>query len=130
MREHFFHYSHGDGAHARSPNDTGGGGSGAPTRSPSERRVMPDALRGPEFDRVHDSWAEARRRHEPELPAFIAALTAFARYARQHDIDVAALLKALDSVTRPESGGEPELDWDHAREIAGREVIRAYYRDD
>lgn len=101
-----------------------------PTRSPSETRLLPEALRGPEFDRVRDAWAEGRRRHEPEWPGFIDALTAFARYARRHDVEVSALLKALDSVTRAEAGGEPELDWDHAREIAGREVIRAYYRDD
>ena len=91
---------------------------------------MPDALRGPAFDRMHDAWAEARRRHEPELPVFIDSLKALARDARDKNLDVAELLKALDSVTRPENGGEPGLDWDHVREIAGRVVIRAYYRDD
>jgi hypothetical protein len=129
MRDHFHHYS--DRLHARSPADGGGGGSGASSsRSPSEMRSMPDALRGPAFDRMHDAWAEARRRHEPELPAFVDSLKALARDAREKHLDVAELLKALDSVTRPENGGEPGLDWDHVREIAGRVVIRAYYRDD
>jgi hypothetical protein len=93
-------------------------------------RVMPDGLRGPAFDRMHDAWAEARRQHDPELPELIDSLKALARDARDKGLEVATLLKALDSVTRPESGGEPGLDWDHVREIAGRVVIRAYYRDD
>ena len=125
MRDHF--HIQDRRMHPGSPSD---GGSGASRPTPSSERAMPDGLRGPAFDRVHDTWAEARRLREPELPAFIEALQTLARYARQHGIEVAELLKALDSVTRPESGGEPGLDWDHVREIAGRVVIRAYYRDD
>lgn len=117
--------------HPDSPSDGEGGDDGASQRgTPSGARAMPDSLRGPEFDRVRDTWAEARRRREPELPAFVDALQTFARHARRHGLEAAELLKALDSVTRPESGGEPALDWDHVREIAGRIVIRAYYRDD
>jgi hypothetical protein len=91
---------------------------------------MPDALRGPAFDRMYEAWVEARRQHDPELPAFMDALKALAHDAREKHVDVSMLLKALDSITRPEIGGESVLDWDHVREIAGRVVIRAYYRDD
>ena len=136
MRDHYHHHLS-DRSFARAASDSGGGGGGAagggaskPARSPSETRAMPESLRGPVFDRMYDAWAEARRVHDPELPAFIDALKALARYAREKQLDVAVLLKALDAVTRPEAGGEPMLDWDHVREIAGRVVIRAYYRDD
>jgi hypothetical protein len=116
--------------HPGSPTDGSGGGGSSSARTPSSERAMPAAMRGPAFDHVRDTWAEARRLREPELPSFIDALVALAHYARRNGLEVAELLKALDAVTRPESGGEPGLDWDHVREIAGRVVIRAYYRDD
>ena len=135
MRDQFYH-PHSDRSLTLSPSDVGGGGGGgggqdaSSARTPSDALTMPDALRGPDFDRMYEAWGEARRKHDPELPAFTESLKALARHARATNLDVSALLKALDSVTRPESGGEQVLDWDHVREIAGRVVIRAYYRDD
>lgn len=88
------------------------------------------ALLGPEYQRVKESWAEAIRARDPRLPEFIRALEAHARHARDTATGVADVLQSLNAIIRPERGGEPALDWDHMREIAGKVVIRAYYRDD
>ena len=95
-----------------------------------QQHDVPRGLEGAPFDRVRDAWAEARARCDPELPQLAEALRGLARHARAKGIAVAEVLKALDAVIRPERGGEPALDWDHQREIAGRVAIRAFYHDD
>jgi hypothetical protein len=112
--------------HSASPDDPGG----TPQGGASVHRIMPDALRGPQFDRVRDAWREACELGAPDHPALVEALRALARRAREQHLEVAAVLKALDAVIRADRGGEPALDWDHMREIAGGVVIRAFYRDD
>ncbi len=80
--------------------------------------------------RVREAWEEACRQHDAELPALNAAVTALARDARARGVDVAAVLRTLDTVILPDRGGDRRLDFDHVREIAGSRAIRAYYRDD
>lgn len=103
---------------------------GAAPAQHGQHHILAPGLEGTPFERVRDAWAEARERCEPELPALADALRALAHHARARGIPVAEVLKALDAVIRPERGGEPALDWDHQREIAGRLAIRAFYHDD
>lgn len=112
---------------ARRDEQTDPAGGNAP---PASRWTLPEALRGAEYDRVRETWKAARLQRDHQLPEFIRALEAHARHARDVGIGVADVLQSLDTVIRADRGGEPALDWDHMREIAGRTVIRAYYRDD
>ena len=93
-------------------------------------RDVPPALTGAALDRVREAWEETRRVCDPELPELTDALTELAAHARRQGFEAADVLKALDTIIRPERGGDPRLDWDHVRELAGRHVIRAFYRDD
>jgi hypothetical protein len=42
-------------------------------------------------------------------------------------VAVETLLRALDTVVRPEHGGDAALDFGRAREWAGSRLIRSYY---
>ena len=82
------------------------------------------------LEEVRGAWRTACERREPRLPALHAAVVDLARDARANGGEAAAVLRALDSVIRPEQGGDRRLDCDHVRELLGRTAIRAFYRDD
>jgi hypothetical protein len=96
----------------------------------SERRHTPAAARGPYFRAVRDAWQRAGAAHDPNHPALALALAAYARDGRARAVPISTLLRALDTVVRPERGGDSELDFGRTREIAGSLLIRSYYRAD
>jgi hypothetical protein len=101
---------------------------------PERRRVPPEA-RTPYFTAVREAWRRAR--HALPLTAgpgeeggrrvLALALAAYARDGRARGVPVATLLRALDTVVRPQDGGDPTLDAGGARAWAGSALIRAYY---
>jgi hypothetical protein len=95
-----------------------------------ERRHTPAAARGPYLAAVRDAWERARAAHDSEHPALCLALAAYARDGRARGVPVEVLLRALDTVVRPERGGDAVLDFGRVREVAGTQLIRSYYRAD
>jgi hypothetical protein len=97
---------------------------------PVERRHTPAAARGPYFGAVREAWQVAGRAGNAHHPALALAIAAYARDGHARGVPVQTLLRALDTVVRPERGGEAALDFGRAREVAGTLLIRSYFRAD
>ncbi len=95
-----------------------------------ERRHTPAAARGPYFMAVREAWRRARAAHDAEHAGLCLALAAYAHDGRARGVPVATLLRALDTVVRPDQGGDAALDFARARETAGTRLIRSYYQAD
>ena len=93
-----------------------------------ERRHTPAAARGPYFGAVRDAWRLALRAHDAHHPALALAIAAYARDGHARGVPIQTLLRALDTVVRPDRGGDAALDFGTAREVAGTLLIRSYYR--
>ena len=85
------------------------------------RRAAPTSRRPVHGGR--GAWTAGCRAHDPQHPPLRDALASLGRVARARDVPIAAVLRTLDAVCRPEVGGDATLDWDHFREWAGGVVI-------
>jgi hypothetical protein len=104
--------------------------SAARPEGPAERRRTPEPARGPYLAAVRSAWRLARAADDASHPALALALAAYARDGRARGVPVATLLRALDTVVRPQHGGDAALDFGDARAWAGTQLIRDYYRAD
>ena len=95
-----------------------------------ERRRVPAAARGPYFLALRAAWRTASEARDGEHPALALAVAAFARDGRARGAPVELLLRALDTIVRPQLGGDAALDFASVREWAGTQLIRAYYQAD
>ena len=95
-----------------------------------ERRHTPAAARSPYLIAVREAWRRAHASHDADDVALALALAAYARDGRARGVPVATLLRALDIVVCPARGGDARLDFGRAREVAGTQLIRSYYRGD
>jgi len=120
--------SHHDPSHAPTPE------AHAPAAQPQARAPgrphVPPNIQGEDFDRVVETWQEARDRHDARHPPLLAAVATLARNARARGVGVGLVLRALNAVIDPRLGGDPGLVWDSVREHAGETAIASYYRDD
>jgi hypothetical protein len=105
-----------------------------PTPSPlpalPERRHTPAAARSPYLAAVREAWRRAHAAHDADDPALGLALAVYARDGRARGVPVTTLLRALDIVVCPAQGGDAHLNFGRAREAAGTQLIRSYYRGD
>lgn len=101
-----------------------------PGSHPPVPDTVPSALPSALFQEVQQTWVAGRAACDPQYPPLRSAIERLARAAREREVPVSDVLRALDAVCRSHLGGDSSLDWDHVRAWAGGLTIRAYYRDD
>jgi hypothetical protein len=91
------------------------------------RLGTPAADDGALFEAVRDAWRSAREARDDRHPALHEALAAYAQDARARDVPIGRLLRTLDTLAYA-TPGEPGLEFGRARELAGAQLIRSYFR--